>query len=63
VGALLAYFYLAMGMPGSGQLLEGVPGWGVLLATILGAALGGLLGWLWYYLDRPTRPGQRKTLN
>ncbi len=59
-GALLAYFYLAMGLPGSSGLLENAAGWGVILASLLGAALGGLGGWLWYYLDHPGRIALKK---
>jgi beta-N-acetylhexosaminidase len=40
IGGLLAYMYIAIGLPGSEQLLN-VPGaWGILLVTILGAGVG-----------------------
>lgn len=40
IGGLLAYMYIAIGLPGSEQLLN-VPGaWGVLLVTIFGAVVG-----------------------
>jgi beta-N-acetylhexosaminidase len=40
IGGLLAYMYIALHLPGSDQLLS-VPGaWGVLLITVLGAAVG-----------------------
>lgn len=58
VGALLAYFYMAMGLPGSSTLLGDLPGWGILLVTVLGGALGALLGWLWRYFSRPRSLGK-----
>jgi beta-N-acetylhexosaminidase len=40
IGGLLAYMYIALHLPGSEQLLD-VPGaWGVLIITVLGAAVG-----------------------
>jgi beta-N-acetylhexosaminidase len=40
IGGLLAYLYIAFGLPGSEQLLQ-IPGaWGILIVTILGSGLG-----------------------
>jgi hypothetical protein len=40
IGGLLAYLYIAFGLPGSEQLLQ-IPGaWGILIFTILGSGLG-----------------------
>ncbi len=40
IGGLLAYSYIALGLPGSDQLID-IPGaWGILLVTILGTGVG-----------------------
>ena len=40
IGGLLAYSYIALGLPGSSQLIN-IPGeWGILLVTVLGASVG-----------------------
>lgn len=40
IGGLIAYSYIALGLPGSNQLIN-IPGaWGILLVTILGAGVG-----------------------
>lgn len=47
IGGMLAYTYLALGMPGSKGLVQHTGTWGVLLITFLGAGLGWIaaLGW------------------
>jgi beta-N-acetylhexosaminidase len=47
IGGILAYLYIAIGLPGSDQLLN-IPGaWGILIVTLLGSGLGwgASLGW------------------
>jgi len=40
IGGLIAYSYIALGLPGSNQLIN-IPGaWGILLVTVLGAGVG-----------------------
>jgi len=51
IGGLLAYMYIAIGLPGSEQLLD-IPGaWGVLLVTLLGAGLGWGASYGWQRTD------------
>jgi hypothetical protein len=47
IGGLLSYSYLALGMPGSIQVLEKLGAWAVVLFTLLGCLIGVLatLGW------------------
>lgn len=53
IGGILAYMYIASGLPGSDQLL-GIPGaWGILLITILGTAVGWGAAYGWQKIDRP----------
>jgi beta-N-acetylhexosaminidase len=47
IGGMLAYTYLALGMPGSNQLLQNTGRWSVLMMTIFGAALGWGMVHLW----------------
>lgn len=47
LGGLLAYNYLALGLPGSQAWTTHNGVWGVLTLTILGEALGWGAGWLW----------------
>jgi beta-N-acetylhexosaminidase len=47
IGGLIAYLYMAIGLPGSDQLLS-IPGaWGILLITILGTAVGWAASYGW----------------
>jgi hypothetical protein len=40
IGGMLAYSYIALGLPGSSELIN-IPGaWGILLVTILGSGVG-----------------------
>ncbi len=55
-GGLLAYSYLALGMPGSEAWLSGSISRAVLISTILGSFLGILIGFLW----KTTTDRQRK---
>lgn len=47
IGGLLAYNYLAMGLPGSEDLLRQAGTPGVLVVTFVGITLGWGIGWLW----------------
>jgi beta-N-acetylhexosaminidase len=47
IGSLLAYTYLALGLPGSAQILQVAGTWGLLLITILGSSLGWSAAWSW----------------
>ncbi|MGC8855266.1 MAG: glycoside hydrolase family 3 N-terminal domain-containing protein [Anaerolineae bacterium] len=47
LGGLLAYNYLALGLPGSQAWTRHNGVWGILLLTILGEGLGWGVGWLW----------------
>ncbi len=47
-GGLLAYSYLAAGLPGSVSFLNTYGAWGILWFTALGVMLGWLLGWIWW---------------
>jgi len=47
LGGLLAYNYLALGLPGSGAWIKASGLAGILGVVILGAALGFAGGWLW----------------
>ena len=45
--SLLAYSYLALKLPGTLNFIETYGGWGVLLVTFAGGAVGILLAWGW----------------
>lgn len=60
LGGLLGYNYLALRLPGSQALLERTSSLGVMMVSLFGVALGGLAGWLWRYLDKPSTPPQTK---
>ena len=47
IGGLLAYSYLAVGFPGSQDLILSSGSWGVIWVTFLGAAIGAAVLWLW----------------
>jgi beta-N-acetylhexosaminidase len=47
IGGLAAYTYIALGMPGSKELLQDTGARGVLLATLLGSAIGIAASWSW----------------
>lgn len=51
IGGLVAYSYLAFGMPGSAQILQNAGSWGVLLVTMLGSSLGWGAAWSWQRLE------------
>ena len=46
-GGLLAYCYIIIGLPGSKTVLDQLSGWGILLVTMIGSALGIILAWSW----------------
>ena len=47
IGGLVAYTYLALGLPGSVEFLQNTGTWGVVIVSLLGAGLGwgATLGW------------------
>jgi len=47
IGVMLAYTYLALGMPGSKVVVQQTGTWGVLIITIVGAGLGWAAAWGW----------------
>jgi beta-N-acetylhexosaminidase len=48
IGGLIAYNYLALGMPGAAQWVSsGAGAYGVLLLTLVGETLGAFAAWLW----------------
>jgi beta-N-acetylhexosaminidase len=51
IGSLIAYTYLALGLPGSAQILQVAGTWGLLLFTILGSSLGWSAAWSWKQLE------------
>lgn len=51
IGGLIAYSYLALGMPGSETLLQALGVWGILLITLIGSATGIISTWSWRTLD------------
>jgi beta-N-acetylhexosaminidase len=51
IGSLLAYTYLALGLPGSAQILQVAGTWGLLLITVLGSSLGWSAAWSWKQLE------------
>ena len=54
IGGLIAYCYLALAFPGSDQMLESIGGWGVILVTGFGCALGLLTTLMWRSIRRWT---------
>ena len=52
LGGLLAYSYLAIGLPGSEVLLKTASLWGVILVALLGAGVGGGSVWIWRQLGK-----------
>jgi len=51
IGGLLAYTYLAVGMPGSVTLVRDAGTTGVILVTALGSGIGGSATWGWRFLQ------------
>jgi beta-N-acetylhexosaminidase len=47
IGGLLAYSYLALGMPGSTTLIHKAGSWGIILITFFGACIGMAGTWVW----------------
>ncbi len=56
IGGLTAYCYLALGLPGSKNLLESFGAWGIVLVTLLGCAAGMLATWSWRALRLGSKP-------
>jgi len=56
IGGLTTYSYLALGLPGSQNLLESAGAWGIVLVTLLGCAAGILAAWSWRALRLGTKP-------
>ncbi len=56
IGGFLAYSYLAVGLPGSQELIESRGSWGVLGTTFLGALVGAGSLWVWQlYTTHPKK--------
>lgn len=51
IGGLLAYTYLALGLPGSAMIVQQAGSWGVLLITVLGSTLGWGTAWGWQAME------------
>lgn len=51
IGGLLAYTYLALGLPGSTQILQVAGTWGLLLFTLFGSSLGWSAAWSWKRIE------------
>jgi beta-N-acetylhexosaminidase len=47
IGGLGAYTYLAVGLPGSDNVIHSAGAWGIILVTLLGCAGGILTAWGW----------------
>jgi len=47
IGGMISISYLALGLPGSANLIVNWGIWGVVFATVLGSVLGWLIAWLW----------------
>jgi beta-N-acetylhexosaminidase len=58
VGGLVAYNYLALGMPGAAEwIASGAGAVGVLLITFIGETVGGLAAWVWMqFFSEPALP-------
>jgi beta-N-acetylhexosaminidase len=58
VGGLVAYNYLALGMPGAAEwIASGAGAVGVLLITFIGETLGALAAWVWMqFFSEPALP-------
>ncbi len=56
IGGLLAYSYLALGLPGARHLMDTSGAWGIVLVTLLGCGLGILIAWGWRALLIPKKP-------
>ena len=50
IGGLLAYSYLTLNLPGSLSIVQNLGGWGVVLATLIGACIGIGTAWIWRLL-------------
>jgi beta-N-acetylhexosaminidase len=61
IGGLAGYSYFALKFPGSAALLKTYEASGVAAITILGAALGGIAGWLWQRAAIRKQPAQRSS--
>jgi beta-N-acetylhexosaminidase len=55
IGGLLGYTYLALGLPGSENLIQNSGIWGVLLITLLGAGAGWATAWGWQMMQNNGR--------
>lgn len=56
IGGLAAYNYLALGLPGSQNLLNSAGSWGIILVTLLGCAVGIIAAWSWRALRTSSKP-------
>jgi hypothetical protein len=58
IGGLLAYTYLAAGMPGTSEVLQSSGTWGVLLISVFGSCLGWATAWGWHRVDNNAKNQQ-----
>lgn len=56
IGGLLAYSYLALDLPGAGELMDNSGAWGIVLVTLMGCVAGILVTWGWRTLVIPRKP-------
>ncbi len=56
IGGLAAYCYLALGLPGSQNLLDSAGSWGIMLVTLLGCAVGIISAWSWRAMRTSSKP-------
>jgi beta-N-acetylhexosaminidase len=47
IGGMISVIYLGLGLPGSSALIAALGIWGIVLFTLLGAAIGLAIGWAW----------------
>ena len=55
IGGLIAYCYLALGLPGSQDFMRSTGAWGIVLVTLLGCGAGILAAWSWRALRQGSK--------
>ncbi|RPI88146.1 MAG: hypothetical protein EHM41_02385 [Chloroflexi bacterium] len=61
IGGLLAYLYLALGMPGSETVKTQAGIWGIVGVTLLGSFAGGGSAFGWHNIEKPPKTNGQKT--